>query len=253
MNNGKKILQDKRLGGKGRPGKGNLVIGWENVERRRKKAEKSKSKDIVGWAGGNRRMGFDEEDSHEIVQKDAALEIERKAQSSHAQTAKIHKKESTNEKSKRISPKGPNEIMTRTKNLGSTAYHEKTPPPLLPFTLGDQVQGVLAILPPRNSTRRAGLPSYSSPTLSSSPPSPPLGPSGGSDSECYMETECTASCGEGFRLLLPNLQDQNCHAAVLQVSPKSTTIDLQHICPGHSLQRNRLSCRLPVAGLVSVD
>ena len=44
-----------------------------------------------------------------------------------------------------------------------------------------------------------------------------------------METECTASCGEGFRLLLPNLQDQNCHAAVLQVSPKSTIIDLHHI------------------------
>ena len=204
-------------------------------------------------AGSNRRMGFDEEESNQVVQKDAALEIERKAQGSHDQTAKIHKKESTNEKSKRISPKGPNEIMMRTKNLGSTAYHEKTPPPLLPFTLGDQVQGVLAILPPRNSTRRADLPSYSSPTLSSSPPSPPLGPSGGSDSECYMETECTASCGEGFRLLLPNLQDQNCHAAVLQVSPKSTTMDLQHICSGDSLQRNRLSCRLPVAGLVSVD
>ena len=77
-------------------------------------------------------------------------------------------------------------------------------------------------MPPiKNSSRRDDLPSYASPVSSSSSPPSPLEPSEGPDSECYLQTGCTSSCGEGFRLLLPNLQKENCGAAVLQVTLES--------------------------------
>lgn len=37
--------------------------------------------------------------------------------------------------------------------------------------------------------------------------------------DCYLETGCSSSCGEGFRLLLPNKQAAACVSSVLQVLP----------------------------------
>ena len=37
--------------------------------------------------------------------------------------------------------------------------------------------------------------------------------------DCYLETGCSSSCGEGFRLLLPNKQAASCVSSVLQVLP----------------------------------
>ena len=37
--------------------------------------------------------------------------------------------------------------------------------------------------------------------------------------ECYLETGCSCSCGDGFRLLLPNKQAASCVSSVLQVLP----------------------------------
>ena len=37
--------------------------------------------------------------------------------------------------------------------------------------------------------------------------------------DCYLETECSSSCGEGFRLLLPNKAAASCVSRVLQVLP----------------------------------
>lgn len=205
----RKSLEEKHPRGKGR-GNGNMIIGWENVQRKRQKADKRKSNREVVLVD-NRRMGFEKEDLTEPLLK----EVEQGSQIRPVQKPKKPK----GQKSKKIVSRGQNEIMTKeTKSQGS-AYHERIPPPLLPFTLGDQLQGVLAILPPsRNSSRRDDLPSYTSTTSSSSSPPSPLEPSEGPDSECYLQTGCTSSCGEGFRLLLPNIQKENCGAAVLQVT-----------------------------------
>ena len=37
--------------------------------------------------------------------------------------------------------------------------------------------------------------------------------------DCYIETGCSSSCGEGFRLLLPNKEAVACVASVLKVLP----------------------------------
>ena len=37
--------------------------------------------------------------------------------------------------------------------------------------------------------------------------------------DCYLETGCSSSCGDGFRLLLPNKQAASCVSSVLQVLP----------------------------------
>ena len=192
-----------------------MIIGWENVERKRQKTEKKKSnRDAV--LVDNRRMDFEEEEVNENLLIGATLEMEKGSQIRPMQKHRSDDGKTESLKKKKLLSGSQNEIMmTETKSQVS-AYHERITPPLLPFTLGDQLQGVLAILPPRNSTRRDDLPSYASPTSSSSPPSP-LEPSEGADSECYLQTGCTSSCGEGFRLLLPNLQKENCHTAVLQV------------------------------------
>jgi hypothetical protein len=36
--------------------------------------------------------------------------------------------------------------------------------------------------------------------------------------ECFIETPCTRSCGDGFKLLLPNPTAYGCYGATLQVS-----------------------------------
>ena len=49
-------------------------------------------------------------------------------------------------------------------------------------------------------------------------PPQPL-PSGTPDLSCYLETPCTRSCGEGFRLLLPNPDiTAGCYGAAMQVN-----------------------------------
>jgi hypothetical protein len=35
--------------------------------------------------------------------------------------------------------------------------------------------------------------------------------------ECFIETPCTRSCGDGFKLLLPNPTGYGCYGATLQV------------------------------------
>ena len=40
-----------------------------------------------------------------------------------------------------------------------------------------------------------------------------------SPEDCYLETGCSHSCGDGFRLLLPNKQAASCVSSVLQVLP----------------------------------
>ena len=44
---------------------------------------------------------------------------------------------------------------------------------------------------------------------------PPPGP----EENCYVETPCTRSCGDGFKLLLPNPDAVSCYGAALQVFP----------------------------------
>ena len=39
------------------------------------------------------------------------------------------------------------------------------------------------------------------------------------DQNCYVETPCTRSCGDGFKLLLPNPEALTCYGAALQVFP----------------------------------
>ena len=39
------------------------------------------------------------------------------------------------------------------------------------------------------------------------------------DQNCYVETPCTRSCGDGFKLLLPNPDAATCYGAALQVFP----------------------------------
>ena len=245
MNIGKKDQQERRQRGKTRRN-GNMIIGWENVERERQKTDERKSNREVDFVD-NRRMDIEEEKMKENLLSKSATEIETGLKEIDGQKLKISEKRPKVLKSKKLVSNSQNEIPTRTKSE-SSAYHERFPPPLLPFTLGDQLQGVLAILPsPRNSTRREDLPSYSSPTTtsSSSPPSP-LEPSEGSDSECYLQTGCTASCGEGFRLLLPNLQGENCRDAVLQVTSVDHHQQILNIYVhlGHPLYRGRMSRRL---------
>ena len=41
----------------------------------------------------------------------------------------------------------------------------------------------------------------------------------GAPQECYVETGCSSSCGDGFRLLLPNKEASSCLSSVLQVLP----------------------------------
>jgi hypothetical protein len=83
------------------------------------------------------------------------------------------------------------------------------------------LEAVLAFLPSSSgSTRREELPSYSAAEPSApggSGPDSPLQPAMEESAECYQETGCTASCGDGFRLLLPNIQAAGCESAVLQV------------------------------------
>ena len=37
--------------------------------------------------------------------------------------------------------------------------------------------------------------------------------------ECFIETPCTRSCDDGFKLLLPNPSGHDCYGATLQVHP----------------------------------
>ena len=50
---------------------------------------------------------------------------------------------------------------------------------------------------------------------------PPAPPTHGSTPppECFIETPCTRSCGDGFKLLLPNPNGYGCYGASLQVHP----------------------------------
>lgn len=52
------------------------------------------------------------------------------------------------------------------------------------------------------------------PAYGAPPPPPPPAPE-----NCYLETPCTRSCGDGFKLLLPNPDGQACYGAALQVFP----------------------------------
>ena len=54
-------------------------------------------------------------------------------------------------------------------------------------------------------------------------PEPPTLPA-----SCYLATDCSASCGEGFRLLLPNRGEITCMSGVLQVLPCQ-----ERVCPTH--------------------
>ena len=51
------------------------------------------------------------------------------------------------------------------------------------------------------------------------PPPPPHGGDGKLPPECFIETPCTRSCGDGFKLLLPNPNGYGCYGASLQVHP----------------------------------
>jgi len=53
-------------------------------------------------------------------------------------------------------------------------------------------------------------------------PLPPL------EQNCYVETPCTRSCGDGFKLLLPNPEALSCYGAALQVFPCNLGV-----CPIH--------------------
>jgi hypothetical protein len=48
-----------------------------------------------------------------------------------------------------------------------------------------------------------------------------------SPASCYLTTACSASCGEGFRLLLPNSGQLTCMPGVLKVLPC-----MERVCPG---------------------
>ena len=52
-------------------------------------------------------------------------------------------------------------------------------------------------------------------------PYPPSPPTHGATPppECFIETPCTRSCGDGFKLLLPNPNGYGCYGASLQVHP----------------------------------
>ncbi len=50
------------------------------------------------------------------------------------------------------------------------------------------------------------------------PPSPPTHRAK-PPPECFIETPCTRSCGDGFKLLLPNPNGYGCYGASLQVHP----------------------------------
>lgn len=64
-----------------------------------------------------------------------------------------------------------------------------------------------SIREPRDSPHHAHHPP-SPPTHSATPPA-----------ECFIETPCTRSCGDGFKLLLPNPNGYGCYGASLQVHP----------------------------------
>ena len=52
-------------------------------------------------------------------------------------------------------------------------------------------------------------------------------PSQPAPASCYLTTACSVSCGEGFRLLLPNKGQVTCMPGVLQVLPC-----MERVCPG---------------------
>ena len=56
-------------------------------------------------------------------------------------------------------------------------------------------------------------------TTSYGPPSPPKHGAKKPPPECFIETPCTRSCGDGFKLLLPNPNGYGCYGASLQVHP----------------------------------
>jgi len=46
---------------------------------------------------------------------------------------------------------------------------------------------------------------------------PPIADPHSLPAECFIETPCTRSCGDGFKLLLPNPAGYGCYGATLQV------------------------------------
>ena len=67
-----------------------------------------------------------------------------------------------------------------------------------------------------NSKQNISLPPFLAPHHPHhvGPPAAPAPPA-----ECFIETPCTRSCGDGFKLLLPNPNGYGCYGASLQVHP----------------------------------
>ena len=120
---------------------------------------------------------------------------------------------------------------------------EEVKPAFQPFQVGGDLD-ILKALFPMNSSRRDDRPSYfqmgpnlpgdSGPVLDDmvldiGDPVPEDagfdgargeeggGLGGAEGGACYSETSCTSSCGDGFLLLLPNIQAEGCESSVLQV------------------------------------